>query len=227
MPLHYPPAGGATGPTGPTGAAGATGPTGAAGSSPTQQFVVDAFGALPAEDDEAFVTGFATATSPVTKSGAGLNGAVGATALDVPRPVTIALSMRANSYVMQAITVTGVDAATGAGATSQVTPSSVNGGETLMTPRCFLSVTSVAFPAQGNTSGQFKIGIPDRWGLLNKPVTGTPIILDYEIDFNVTSIAQLQRLSTTEHPPYGALKDVSTPPDGGSVFQAAYMKDLT
>lgn len=198
------------------------------GSAATQEIVYDNFGVIDAADDDAFVTAFATSTSPVTKSGAGLNGVVGTDTMAVPRPVTITLSNSANSYVASAITVTGIDI-TGATVTSQVTPSGVNGNETLETTKCFVSVTSVAFPAQGNTNGSIKVGFSAKFGLRQKPVTasGLPILLAFLIDLNPATTAEAGMYSTTALAPYGGIDSVLTPPDGGSSFMAVYVKDLT
>lgn len=114
-------------------------------------------------DTDAIVTSFATSTSVVTKSGAGLNGVIGAAAISPPRGITIKTAANAGSYnVTDPIAVTGTDidgnVLAGTGTLTQT-----DGNETIEIVGSdgsgFASVVSVAFPAQADTSGHFEVGV--------------------------------------------------------------------
>jgi len=116
-------------------------------------------------DDDAIVTSFATSASPVTKSGAGLNGVVGATAMSHPRSITITTAANTGSYnIVDPILVSGLDV-DGNATSGNGTLTNADGGETIEIfagldgVDGFASVTSVVFPAQIDAGGHFKVGV--------------------------------------------------------------------
>lgn len=113
-------------------------------------------------DADGLKTSIATSTSVATYSGATLNGA-----LANPGPATIPLTMnvsvtttsQSNTYnITSPIVVTGTNAA-GATITDSLTLTTDDGNETVAGTKAFATVTSIAVPAQSNTSGAFTFGV--------------------------------------------------------------------
>ncbi len=203
---------------------------GGGGGSVTETAVLDDFGVLSVADNDAIVTSFATSTSPVTKSGAGLNGIIGAGVMDPPRNITITTTGFTGAYnITDPIVITGTDV-NGDVLTEERTPLDANGNELLVCLKCFKTVTSIAFPAQGNTSGTFKVGFGIRVGLRHKvkwPSSGLLLLLGFWVDGAPDFIPSYSTLGLGASPPNGAIDFTSFPPDGGTTFAAAYIKDLT
>lgn len=211
-------------------AADASPTAGGGGGSATSQPVYDDFGALPAADDDGIVTAFATSTSTATKSGGGLNGVVGAGILNPPRNITITTSSSLAAYnTTDPIVITGTNVNDEV-ITEERTPSAANGGQVLGTLKCFKTVTSIAFPAQGTTAGQFKVGFGALIGLRQKTLwtaSGFLFLLAYYIDASADFQSQYNTYGLAASPPNGAIEPTNTLPDGGTQFAAAYIKDLT
>lgn len=114
-------------------------------------------------DVDGIVAAFATSTSPVVKSGAGLNGA----ALDankvlkpVPRAVTIKTSTSAATYnTTDPIVVKGKRG--GAIITENIQLTQAGGNETVRGTKAFDSIIDITFPAQSGTGGAFEVGVGD------------------------------------------------------------------
>jgi len=111
-------------------------------------------------DDDAIKTSIATSTSIATYSGVGLNGVIGATAMVPARNVTVTTGAHSGTYIGTAIVVTGTNSE-GAVITETLTLTAVNGNETIVGAKGFKTVTSIAVPAQFDTSGTFKFGVRD------------------------------------------------------------------
>lgn len=79
--------------------------------------------------------------------------------LKLPRSVTITLSSSAGSYTTDDIVITGKRGTSTV--TETLTPTTANGGETLRGTQIFDSITSIAIPAQVNTSGAWTVGFQD------------------------------------------------------------------
>lgn len=112
-------------------------------------------------DADAIKTSIAASASPVTYSGADLNGAVGEDTMDPPRAITITRSSSAGDYTTSAITVTGTY--NGQTVTDTLTPADANGGDTIYGDQPFDAITSIDLPAQVNTDGAFTFGTGDIW----------------------------------------------------------------
>jgi hypothetical protein len=114
-------------------------------------------------DVDGIVAAFATSTSPVVKSGAGLNGA----ALDankvlkpLPRAVTITTGTQAATYnTSDPIVVTGRRG--GEPTTEELMLTLAGGSETVRGTKAFDRIDSIAFPAQLGGAGQFEVGVGD------------------------------------------------------------------
>ena len=105
-------------------------------------------------------TSFPTSASPQTFTT--FNGSLsssGAVSLPFGQRVTITSTSSSGSYTTNAITVTGTY--NSVAQTDTVTPLTANGNESLKTTKPFDTVTSVALPAQVNTSGAWTIGVDD------------------------------------------------------------------
>jgi hypothetical protein len=101
---------------------------------------------------------FATSTSPVTLSGAGLDGALAGAALAPGRPVQIITGAAAGAYsTASPIVVTGT-LDSGAAHTDRLYLTQANGGETVVGTWSFARVTQVAIPAQLLQTGLFTLG---------------------------------------------------------------------
>jgi hypothetical protein len=114
-------------------------------------------------DADGIKTSIATVASPVTYVPADFNGALvsgsGRVAIPLPRTVTISRSSSANSYSVSPIVITGTF--DGQTVTESLTPANDDGNDTLYGNQPFHYVTSIAIPAQANTSGAFTIGVGD------------------------------------------------------------------
>lgn len=109
----------------------------------------------------AIKTSIATVAAPVTYSGGGLNGAIGAAANALPRTITVTAAAHAASYVAgSTITITGTDSQ-GTVQSEVLTLVGTDGTETLVTTHGFRTVTSVAIAAQADTLGAFTVGVRD------------------------------------------------------------------
>jgi len=117
----------------------------------------------------ALVLSVATAITPQTYSGAGLNGSVGAGAISLPQSVTATTSASAATYAVGAshqIVVTGTDYF-GNVLVGTITLTATGGGETVAAVDAngkilgFASVTSIVAPAQLGTGGAFTFGVRD------------------------------------------------------------------
>jgi hypothetical protein len=199
--------------------------SGGGGSPATAQPRIDEFGALTADAD-AIITSFATTTSPDTRSGAELNGIIGAGEMDPPRGITISTTSDAATYnTTDPIVITGTFQ--GAVQTAEITLTQANGNETIETGKTFSTITSVAFPAQLTTNGAFTVGVGTRIGLRHPPVQADSGLLYADaryagaLDLGGTAL----KLGVAASPPNGAI-DFGVLMDG-EVLGATYTEDLS
>lgn len=189
----------------------------------------DDFGLLAAADPDAIVTSFATSTSPVTKSGAGLNGIIGAAAIDPPRSITLTLDNSPGAFSTTPIPITGTDV-NGDAQTAQLTPSTADGNETLETDKTFRTVTSIAFPAQADTDGAFTVGTGSKIGLRHLPKTTDSIgvvIVAYHVSGAPIDFDQSGLLHPDNSPPNGSVTPIGFDPDGFTPHGVVYLEDLS
>lgn len=112
-------------------------------------------------DDDAIKTSIATSTSAQSYTGAGLNGAIGAAEIDLPKSISITTGASGATYnVTDPIRITGLDWR-GDVIYEDVLLTAAGGGETLQTTKGFAFVTALTVPAQLGTGGTFKFGILD------------------------------------------------------------------
>lgn len=134
-------------------------------------------------DDDGVVTSTATAAAPVTvlpasMTGAAMSGTSGRFS-KLPRSVVITRSNSAASYSVQPIVITGWRGSKQI--VESLTPANANGNDALRSVNIFDRLDSIAYPAQVNTSGAFKvgtqdIGVPqpgDRFAAFELAATGT------------------------------------------------------
>lgn len=122
------------------------------------------FTAAEVFDDNGIInTPFATSASPVTKVPADMDGAAmsGSTGrfTKLPRTVAITRASHASSYTTTPIVITGTR--DGKTVTESLTPANANGGDVVRGTQIFEAITSIAFPAQADTAGQFTVGCQD------------------------------------------------------------------
>lgn len=110
----------------------------------------------------AFLLPVATSTSPQVYSGAGLTGALGASALTPRRGLTITTTAAAGAYAGP-IVATWIDWL-GQTQTSSY-PLALNGGETVNIGDELKQLVSLSVPAQHSTAGSISAGTPLRQGL--------------------------------------------------------------
>ncbi len=114
-------------------------------------------------DADGIKTSFATSTSPVTLVPSNFNGAEISSSsgamLKLPRTVTLNRSNNANQFSVEPIVIAGWRG--GVAVTELLTPANDDGNDTLAGTQPFDSISSVAIPAQGGTSGAFTIGVRD------------------------------------------------------------------
>jgi hypothetical protein len=128
----------------------------------------DEFTSPAAASTNAIKTSIATSTSSWSYSGAALNGSVGTGALAPARPITASSSSSTGAYTLTAMTVVGTDLH-GNALTDTMTPTQVNGSETISTTKAFASVTSISGSAMSNTAGAWVFGFGAGLGLRRLP----------------------------------------------------------
>lgn len=113
-------------------------------------------------DVDAIVTTLATVASPTVVSGAGLNGAMGATSIaPFSRTLSVTTTAFASTYnTTDPIVVTGLDL-DGNTITQNLLLTAAGGNQTIQGTKLFSSVVSIAIPAQLTTSGAFTFGVRD------------------------------------------------------------------
>jgi hypothetical protein len=112
-------------------------------------------------DVDAIKTAIATVAATATYTGAGLNGAIGAAAFGITQTFTVKTRSNAGAYhIVDPIVVTGTNAR-GETITDSLYLTAENGNETIEGTIAFISITSIAVPAQHDTSGQFEFGVGD------------------------------------------------------------------
>lgn len=117
-----------------------------------------------AADDDAIVLPRATSTSPVTLSGASLNGVIGASEMLPRRGVTITTSVAAGAYdIVAPIVVTYIDWL-GHEQTASLRLSDTDGGEVATSIFEAQQIVSVAIPAQQLATGSIRVGLTARAG---------------------------------------------------------------
>ncbi len=109
-------------------------------------------------DPSALKTSIASSTGAVVYTGTALNGSIGVGTMVPARRVTVTTSAQAGAYLLTPITIKGFDAA-GAALTNTVTPTLVNGGETLTTTNYFATVYEIDRPVQSTGAGTFTFGV--------------------------------------------------------------------
>lgn len=129
-----------------------------------------------AADPDAIKTAVATSTSPVSYSGAALNGATGGNAFLQPRAFTVSLSGDPGAFVAGSIvTITGVNVL-GFPFTDTIEISTVTFPVTLSTTYSFLQITQVDVDAQASGAGSMQFGLSAYQGrgslVLNFAPTG-------------------------------------------------------
>lgn len=103
----------------------------------------------------------ASAATPQSYSGAALNGAIGAAAMELPRTVSVTTSAHAGSYVpASTVTFTGTDK-DGNAITEALALVATNGGETIVGLKGFMQITQIDVQAQNDASGAFTFGVQD------------------------------------------------------------------
>lgn len=107
-------------------------------------------------DVDAIVTATASSASPVTLSGADLDGALGYRALTPSRRITLTLDSDTDWDATTAV-ITGKDALGNTLTENLSIPN--DGNTTLTTVARFARVTSVTIPAQTGTGGSFTVGV--------------------------------------------------------------------
>jgi len=127
---------------------------------------VEEFTNVPVADVDAIKTSIASSASPVSYSGAALNGVIGAGAISPPRNITITTTTHADIDAV-VVVVTGTDI-NGDALTENITLTD-GGGVTDAGLKAFASVEQVDIPAQGGTGGALTIGFGARIGL-GKPL---------------------------------------------------------
>lgn len=116
-------------------------------------------GALPVTNS--IKTSIATVAGPASYSGAGLNGAIGAAAMELPRTVSVTTSAHAASYVAgSTITFTGTDK-DGNVLIEALALVATGGGETIVGVKGFMQITQIDVQAQADTLGTFTFGTQD------------------------------------------------------------------
>jgi hypothetical protein len=128
--------------------------------------------AVAASATAILATAGASSASPQTLSGAALNGAIGVGTMFPARNVTLVLSNHAHWLATVAV-VSGLDS-NGAPQTENLSIPA-NGNVTLTGEKLFSSITSIAIPAQGGTSGTFTAGIGSLIGAVSNRVAGITI----------------------------------------------------
>lgn len=117
-----------------------------------------------AADDDAIALARPTQTSPLSLSGASLDGEVGGDTLSPRRGLTITTTAATGAYSTAApIVVTFLDW-TGREQTATVVLTDADGGETIASTFEVASVVSVAIPAQLATTGTVAVGLQTRAG---------------------------------------------------------------
>lgn len=107
----------------------------------------------------AILTSFATSSSPVVKSI--FTGALAGGPFNTTRTVSVTTTTHASTYnIVDPIVVTGTDLA-GNIITENLALTLVNGNETIVGLKGFLTVTSIAIPAQVDALGTFTFGVKD------------------------------------------------------------------
>jgi hypothetical protein len=113
-------------------------------------------------DLDAVKTSVATAATPITYSGAGFNGALGAgpITLDPPRYISVTNTSAVGTYKYGAsypIVITGTRC--GVAVTESLLLTTANGNETIVGDQPFDTLVSIAIPAQNDTSGAWTFGV--------------------------------------------------------------------
>jgi hypothetical protein len=111
---------------------------------------------IPADPD-AIKFAFATSTSPVTLSGAQLDGIIGTSTMSPRRGPTATLAPAVGAYSLAPWVWTVVDWY-GATTTRTAAPTSANGGETIGVDEDVAQVVSVFIPGQVSTAGSIQLG---------------------------------------------------------------------
>jgi hypothetical protein len=125
------------------------------------------------------VASAATSASPVNVLAAAMTGAAMLSGTPgrfakLARQITITRSSSAGSYSVSPIVITGTRE--GLAITESIVPGNINGNDVLTSVNLYTTITSIAFPAQVNTSGAFQIG-SGNIGLQNNYETFTGVEL--------------------------------------------------
>lgn len=176
-----------------------------------------------AADPNGIVTSFASSASEDVRSGAELNGVVGAGVMSPPRNITITTTSHANIDAVEVVIV-GTDI-NGDAATDTITLTD-GGGATDVGAVCFRTVTSVTIPAQGGTNGALEVGFGSLIGLSHKiKVRHTVPVVLFEIA-NGSKVTNGVFASPTTSPPYGSYAP-NTIPDASIDYEIKYEVDLS
>lgn len=109
----------------------------------------------------ALKTSIASSAAPATYTGVALNGSIGSGRFAVPQTVSVTTSAHAGSYIITTpITVKGTDAF-GNAISDTLTLTAVNGGETIVGVKAFMTVTEIDVPAMNDALGAFTFGVYD------------------------------------------------------------------
>lgn len=109
----------------------------------------------------AIKTSVATATTSSSYTGVALNGAQAGGPYPVPRTVSVTSTAHTGSYTVPSnVTFTGTNGS-GVVITETLVLTQVNGGETLVGGKDFLTVTGITVDAQVDTGGAFVFGVQD------------------------------------------------------------------
>lgn len=119
----------------------------------------DPTAATLAADPDAIKLAIATSTSPVTYSGASLDGVIGGAVFAQPRAFTVTLAGSSGDFVNgSTIVVTGLNVL-GQALTQTITLSNATIPATFSTGFAFTKITSIAVAAQATTNGSFVFGL--------------------------------------------------------------------
>lgn len=123
-------------------------------------------------DDDAIITATATAASPQSVAGVGLNGVVGGNEMTPARQLQLVLS---NSSDFGALTFV-IDGYNEKGdRVSERIGIPANGNVTINTTTFFSKVVSAQMPAQGGTGGSWRLGIATAWAFKVGDIQGVAL----------------------------------------------------
>ncbi len=152
-------------------------------------------------DVDAIKTSIATSTSPVTYTGAQLDGIIGTSNMTPRRGPTATLAASVGAYSLEPWVWTCVDWY-GATVTRSASPGTANGGVTFGPDEDVAQVVSVTIPAQVSTAGSFTLGTAQVDGrgsdLMDLGLAGQPLVTGWRLqDVDVDVMGDEETLGKT------------------------------